>query len=85
MEVKFQLYTQPFILGGSRLQSLVDVVARRSVFARAGNWPRFSSCESVALQIDTVANIYYSINYSCQLLLEGVINENVICLLVILI
>jgi hypothetical protein len=48
--------------------------------------PRFSSCEPVTLQIDTVAHVCYSINNcSCQLLREGLINENVVCLLVILI
>jgi hypothetical protein len=48
--------------------------------------PRFSNCEPVTLQIDTVADVCYSTNNcSCRLLSEGIINENVICLLVILI
>lgn len=49
-----------------------------------GTEPRFSSCEPVTLQIDTVASVCYSINNCSQFLREGIINENVICLLVIL-
>lgn len=74
--------------GGSRLQSCCGRRSNKKKVSLLlpGIEPRFSSFEPVPLQIDTVANVCYSINNCrCQLLREGIINENVTCLLVILI
>jgi hypothetical protein len=66
MEVRFQLYTQHFILGGgaggaSGLRSCCGRDSKKKVpLLLPGIEPRFSSFERVTLHIDTVANVIVS-------------------------